>query len=860
MPANVPLKWLEPVGAAGIGVTWGVPWKQGELSDVGGLVLRNTGGDAVPMSAWVTGRWPDNTVKWTAHAAVLDGRQGYHIESGTAMAQEGISVNDGPEGITIKTDVLSCAIPKSGPVFIKDLKTPGKDRGLEGRLICNIRPSGTRREGAVETISIESGSTTVVSAAVEQSSFNRLCVRVDGKFSLEDGSVPFLFTTRLYFYLGSADIRFVHTVICDIDQNRQQLAALALDFSLPMTGELYNRHVAFAGDEGIFAEAAQLLLSLKGQGNAFYREQHELRMQKIAGTSEETEWFISKYHKAAVWTNYRLTQIWADSYHISKNTHPECTRLWAVSGNRAKGLIYAASEWGGAAFSIRDFWQKFPMTLEADALDQDTSRVRLWLWSDEAAPYNFSAYDTRGHGLDFAYEGGDLNGSEPRGIANTTELTLRLYDQLPTKDSLWNFALDAQKNALLVCDPERYYETQALGLWPLPDYKNPVAAKIEGVISGLVDFYYGQIEKRRWYGFWNYGDIMHSYDPMRHVWRYDFGGCAWHNTELAPNLWLWHQFLRTGQAKVFEFARIMARHTSEVDCYHFGKWAGLGSRHNVVHWGCSAKEARIMMAFLHRPYYFLTADERIGEIMDLVKDVDRKAFEKDPMGMYFQGQHPGYTHVRSGPDWLAFASNWMSQYERHGNEQYWQKLKIGLKSLEDDELGLLAGPTFLYNPDDGRLIHWSDNNYHYHMVVAFGGSEVLLELQRWLGDDKRLKQMIADFGKGYTMTDEEIRAFSKGRLEDKHEMSAKVYSAQMISFGAKYYQDPKMGAKAWDLILDTIREFCPDGILKPVQVDSLEYPIPEEEIPGLSTNNAAQLPLAYFAARELIPEFMPKSF
>jgi hypothetical protein len=33
-----------------------------------------------------------------------------------------------------------------------------------------------------------------------------------------------------------------------------------------------------------------------------------------------------------------------------------------------------------------------------------------------------------------------------------------------------------------------------------------------------------------------------------------------------------------------------------------------------------------------------------------------------------------------------------------------------------------------------------------------------------------------------------------------------------------------------------------------------------EEIPGLSTNNAAQIPLAYFAAVELIPEYMPEHF
>ena len=37
----------------------------------------------------------------------------------------------------------------------------------------------------------------------------------------------------------------------------------------------------------------------------------------------------------------------------------------------------------------------------------------------------------------------------------------------------------------------------------------------------------------------------------------------------------------------------MTRNTSEVDVYHLGQFVGLGSRHNVSHWGCGAKEARI---------------------------------------------------------------------------------------------------------------------------------------------------------------------------------------------------------------------------------------------------------------------------
>ena len=44
-------------------------------------------------------------------------------------------------------------------------------------------------------------------------------------------------------------------------------------------------------------------------------------------------------------------------------------------------------------------------------------------------------------------------------------------------------------------------------------------------------------------------------------------------------------FLRTGRADIWRMAEAMTRHTAEVDVYHIGPNAGLGSRHNVSHWG-----------------------------------------------------------------------------------------------------------------------------------------------------------------------------------------------------------------------------------------------------------------------------------
>lgn len=77
-------------------------------------------------------------------------------------------------------------------------------------------------------------------------------------------------------------------------------------------------------------------------------------------------------------------------------------------------------------------------------------------------------------------------------------------------------------------------------------------------------------------------------------------------TDIGTDLWLWLSFLRTGRADVFRLAYAMTRHLSEVDSHHSGPHAGLGSRHNVSHWGDGAKEARVSGAWLRRPFYYLT--------------------------------------------------------------------------------------------------------------------------------------------------------------------------------------------------------------------------------------------------------------
>ena len=839
---------------AGFSTTFGVPWRPGKLLRDSELSLHSAGGE-IPSSFWPTAFWPDGSVKWTAHAALINpAEKDLRIVPEPSQKKcATLIVTDSADEISVKSDVLSCVIPKSGDLFIKNLARGGG--GMNGRLLCRIRTSSV--DGMVTTSRDELCAVEIASAELEQQSENRCCIKLCGVHKQADGEVPFLFTLRMYFYSGSDEVRLVHSLVINISDNRE-LSGLAVEFDVPMEGSPYNRHVAYAGDSGVYFEGSQGLLTHNGRGAGYYKEQQNLEFVDIEPVDDDSKWFLDNVHMAAVWENYRLSQLASNSWSLSKRTLPEAVRVHAVTGKRAAGMMYMGSRKMCAAFSIRDFWQKHPMTLEAANLAEDIAAARLWLWSDEATPMRFTPYDNRSHGLEFSYEGSSIMGHDPVGIANTNELTVKLFAESPTRQALWDFAQDSQKTALLVAEPEYYKDSCACGFWSLPNSEHPTAQALEGVVNSIEDFYVSQREQRSWYGFWNYGDIMHSYDPQRHVWRYDFGGCAWQNTEFVPNIWLWDQFLRSGREDTFYLARAMTRHTSEVDCYHTGKFAGLGTRHNVVHWGCSAKEARIMMAFLHRLFYFLTADERIGELMELTADADYAAFKKCPMALYYD-KHEDISHMRSGPDWTAFASNWLAHDERFGDKKYTEKLLGGLADIEFDPLGLIAGPTFLYLPEDGHMTHFSDNNYFYHMIMVFGGAEVFFELMRLYPEDERLPEMLAEFGRAHALTEEELAEWTEGRVTKKTTLQIKVSSVKMLSWAARYYDDSALAAIAWNELIGFAKEIAGDDLsaLKIQKVDELHSLCHTEELLGITTNLASQFSLAVFQAIELISEYIP---
>ncbi len=546
-------------------------------------------------------------------------------------------------------------------------------------------------------------------------------------------------------------------------------------------------------------------------------------------------------------------QLSADSYSIVKQTYEECSPVKAVSGNRAKGLVYAGDTHGGLAAGLRNFWQKHPSSLEVTGMTKNEAKLTLWFWSPDAAAMDMRHYDTATY-VESAYEGSEELRSTPYGIGNTNELMLWCCDGTPPAADLANMISHVQTPPQLLCEPTRYHDTNVFGIWSLPDRSTPAKVWIEDQLDACLSFYKQEVEERRWYGFWDYGDFMHTYDAVRHEWRYDVGGFAWQNTELVPNIWLWLSFLRSGRADLFRMAEAMTRHTSEVDVYHSGEYAGLGSRHNVVHWGCGCKEARIAMAGLHRYYYFLTADERIGDILAEVADADFATVGIDPMRAYFpKDEHP--THVRSGPDWAAFSSNWMSQWERFENSKYRDKILQGIKNLKAAPFRLLSGTTFGYDPNTGILTHIGDGNYGYHMVISFGAPQVWIELSQLLSDPE-WDDMLVEFGEFYYLEPEEKLTRTNGVI-DHNKFSWPMFAASMAAYAANRRSNAALAAITWRIMLENRLPGGSEDATRTYQVPEHAYVRPIQELPSITTNVTSQWSLNAIMCLELIGNELP---
>jgi hypothetical protein len=871
-PADVTVNWVGDAPPMSTGVSWGVPWPQGAVTTDQAFALAGPDGKPLPLQAWPLAYWPDGSLKFTGFATVAKAAGPYVISAAPSVAAAaGLKVQGGVGFVDIDTGVSKVRVGTRGADLIQSIVVEGREVAKGGRLVGLLQQGPDPDEGAMPARA--AFVSRIDKVTLEQSGPVRAVLKVEGKHQLAKGGRAWLpFSLRLYFYAGDAAIHVVHTFVYDGNQQKDFIRGLGLRFTVPMREEVYNRHVAFSGQHGgLWMESLQ-----PGDLNA---DPRQVAGQKIDGGRF---YGVKEKEQLAIWSDYKLTQPSPNGFNIVKRTNAKSTWVFSDAGNRASGLAFVGDVSGGLAVSVKDFWQRYPTAFDVRNAAGNAAELTAWLWSPDAQAMDMRHYATRAHGLAATYEDVQEGNSVAYGVARTSELTLYPSASVPAREALVAQARAGATRALLSASPATIHAAGVFGVWSPVDRSTPARAAIEDKLDSVLAFYRQQQDDRHWYGFWTFGDVIHSYNARRHVWNYDHGGYAWDNTELGTVLWLWTSYLRSGRADDYRMAEALARNTSETNVYHLGPMLGLGSRHNVVKWGDGSKEGRISQAAHWRPFYYLTTDERIGDVMREQLQADKAMVRYDPMRLAqpVLPQDPKYHgRLRIGPDWYVLAGNWMTEWERSGDPKWRERIEAGVDSilkmpywlrsgvrnglnpdLGGNKIGPLKGRgsmTVGYDPDSGRLLPIPDPlegqqvPVLYNLSTIQGGAQVMFELVPLL---KR-----QDFAAAWLQYARLGEAPGDVLLKDK----ATGTEGANAEYVEKAQGGPRLAAYAYAQTKNpAFAKVAIDNMIRwrgavPRKLNGPDVLNPTTEAPGVSTNDAAQSGLTMIESLALLGDALP---
>lgn len=847
---TIDLQWIGNAPHGNAPVSFGVPFAPGSIQPGQSFSIITGDGLKIATENRILAYWPDGSVKWGGFDATIPhSAEGLKLCADTEKKRKnstttgGMQVEESNLHLTVHTGAVSAYFTRNGNAILDSLICNHTKVGGSARLLCRTEQ---KNNGGNTYTDYQSR---IRKITVEQAGSVRATIKVEGVHT-DDRREWLPFTLRFYFYAGSEQIKLVHSFVYDGDQDKDHIRALGLVFDVPMRETVYNRHILFTGDgNGIWNEPVQPLmgrrpLSLNGDKTIYQQQIAGKRIPEYEAFDESNRELIDHW---ASWDGYRLSQLSPDAFSIRKRTHTDSPWIGTVSGGRSRGMAFVGDVSGGLAICLRDFWQSYPTGLEISGARTPKATLTVWLWNPESERMDLRHYDWVAHDLNASYEDVQEGLSTPYGIARTSTLFLVAQPDFKGKETLSSLADDLSRPAQLMCTPAYLQRQQAFGVWSLPDRSTPLRTQVEERLDAYIAYYRNAIDQHKWYGFWNYGDVMHDYDPERHSWRYDIGGYAWDNTELASNMWLWYSFLRTGREEIWRMAEAMSRHTGEVDVYHLGEYAGLGSRHNVSHWGCGAKEARISQAAWNRFYYYLTTDERSGDLMAEVADVDQKLYTLDPMRLAQPRELYPCTapaRLRIGPDWLAYAGNWMTAWERNGKtagEVYRKKIVAGMESIGQLPNGLFTGPKALgYDPATGIVSYEGSPEIQStnHLMTIMGGFEVSNELMRMIN----------------------VPVWNKAWLDHATRYSGKAWEVsksrflipRLTAYAAYQLSDSLLRKQAWKELVPEIE----GGTLRPFQTRKIVPPevlYPMDENASINTNSVATWALDAIYMLEVAP-------
>jgi hypothetical protein len=145
--------------------------------------------------------------------------------------------------------------------------------------------------------------------------------------------------------------------------------------------------------------------------------------------------------------------------------------------------------------------------------------------------------------------------------------------------------------------------------------------------------------------------------------------------------------------------------------------------------GRQFQAAAVSTAAYRRIFYYLTADERTGDLMREPLDSDeRLRFVDIGRKLRPEGAPPlQQTYVGFGTDWCSLAAAWLTEWERTGATKWRDKILNGMRTIGALPRGWFAGGS-AYDTATGRFLGPGDTVSISHLNAVFGAVEINAEL------------------------------------------------------------------------------------------------------------------------------------
>jgi hypothetical protein len=267
---------------------------------------------------------------------------------------------------------------------------------------------------------------------------------------------------------------------------------------------------------------------------------------------------------------------------------------------------------------------------------------------------------------------------------------------------------------------------------------------------------------------------------------------------------------------------------------------------------------RIITVANRRFFYYLTADERVGDLMWEEVNADQKLAEVSPRRKLGKpaaddSDKPFSTNVSFGTDWGAISAALLTAWERTGDLKYRDKLVTSMKTIGAMKHGWFAGGGG-YDPETGRFFPDSDKLDVSHLSAVFGGFEMNAELLQLLSVPEYERTWLQYCQLYNASADEQKRALgeplSKLNLFQAH--------ARLTAYAGLKKKDPQLSARAWNEFfagkagLKLLPEPFP---VRRLQGPDVLNPIDEA---SLSTNAVAQWGLTAIQCQSLAGDKIPE--